>query len=137
MVYLLILFPLVMAAAAFLFPSRRRRPWLVTLGGAGHLALTILALVQAGAGEIISGAGEALLLDALGKVFLGFISVLFFLCSLYAPAYLALRPDRPNRIFCANLLVVLSMMTLVVLSQHLGLMWVGMEATTLACAPLL
>jgi hydrogenase-4 component F len=136
MVYLLILFPLAIAAAAFFFPSRRWRPWLVTLGGTGHLMLTILALVQASKGEIISG-GEVLLLDALGKVFLGFVSVLFFLCSLYAPAYLALRQDRANRVFCANLLVVLSMMTLVILSQHLGLMWVGMEATTLACAPLL
>src|SRR5207249_6061859 len=59
------------------------------------------------------------------------------LCSLYAPGYLALRADRNNRIFCANLLVVLAMMTLVTLSHHLGLMWVAMEATTLASAPLL
>jgi hydrogenase-4 component F len=74
-------------------------------------------------------------LDALGKVILGFISVLFFLCSLYAPGYLALRPDRSNRILCTNLLLVLSMMTLVTLSHHLGLMWVAMEATTLVSAP--
>ena len=47
-----------------------------------------------------------LVLDPLGKVVLGFLSVLFFLCSLYAPGYLALRADRPNRVFCANLLVV-------------------------------
>ena len=63
--------------------------------------------------------------------------MLFFLCSLYAPGYLALRSDRPNRVFCANLFVVLAMMTLVTLSHHLGLMWVAMEATTLASAPLL
>ncbi len=137
MAYLLILFPLVVAAIAVAVPSRRRRPWLVTLGGAGHLGLTVLALVRAGVGEVISGGGDWLLLDALGKVFLGFVSLLFFLCSLYAPGYLALRQDRPNRVFCANLLVVLSMMTLVTLSHHLGLMWVGMEATTLASAPLL
>ena len=61
--------------------------------------------------------------------------MLFFLCSLYAPGYLALRPDRPNRVFCANLFVVLAMMTLVALSHHLGLMWVAMEATTLVTAP--
>src|SRR5262249_9758357 len=48
---------------------------------------------------------------------------------------LALRADRPNRVFCANLFVLLAMMTLVTLSHHLGLMWVAMEATTLASAP--
>src|SRR5262249_38512750 len=48
---------------------------------------------------------------------------------------LALRADRPNRVFCANLFVSLAMMTLVTLSHHLGLMWVAMEATTLASAP--
>jgi hydrogenase-4 component F len=77
------------------------------------------------------------MLDALGKLVLGFISVLFFLCSLYAPAYLALRPDQPNRVFCACLPTMLGMMSLVALSHHLGLMWVGIEATTLATAPLL
>src|SRR5262249_40933747 len=51
------------------------------------------------------------------------------------PAYLALRPDRPNRVLCACLPISLSMMTLVILAHHLGLMWVAMEATTLASAP--
>ena len=31
-------------------------------------------------------------------------SLLFLVCSVYAPGYLALRPDRPNRVFCASLL---------------------------------
>jgi hydrogenase-4 component F len=74
-------------------------------------------------------------LDPLGKIILGFISVLFFLCSLYTPSYLALRSDRPNRVFCANLFVALAMMTLVSLSHHLGLLWVAIEATTLVSAP--
>src|SRR5712692_3527983 len=74
-------------------------------------------------------------LGGLGKVVLGFLGVLFFLCSLYAPGYLALRSDRPNRVFCANLFASLAMMTLVTLSHHLGLMWVAMEATTLVSAP--
>src|SRR6266852_9749425 len=62
------------------------------------------------------------------------LSLLFFLCSLYAPGYLASRADRPNRVFCANLFVALAMMTLVALAHHLGLMWVAMEATTLVSA---
>src|SRR5207253_2384009 len=50
---------------------------------------------------------------------------------------LSVRADRPNRVFCANLFVSLALMTLVTLAHHLGLMWVAMEAITLATAPLL
>lgn len=137
MIYWLILFPLGMAAATFAVPSNRWRPWLLPAVGLGHLGLVAAAITQSGDADTVSGLEGWLLLDALGKVVLGFISVLFFLCSLYAPGYLALRSDRPNRVFCANLLVVLGMMSLVILSHHLGLMWVAMEATTLASAPLL
>jgi hydrogenase-4 component F len=135
MIYWLILFPLAMAAATFAMPSNRWRPWLLPVGALGHLVLVAAAIFASG--DIVAGLEGWLLLDALGKVVLGFISVLFFLCSLYAPGYLALRSDKPNRIFCANLFVVLGMMSLVILSHHLGLMWVAMEATTLASAPLL
>jgi hydrogenase-4 component F len=137
MIYLLILFPLVMAAATFALPSDRWRPWLLPAGALGHLGLIAFAVFQSSGGSAVSGLEGWLLLDALGKVVLGFLSVLFFLCSLYAPGYLVLRADRPNRVFCANLFVVQAMMTLVTLSHHLGLMWVAMEATTLASAPLL
>jgi hydrogenase-4 component F len=135
MIYALILFPLVMAAITFAAPSNRARPWLLPLGGLGHLILVLAAIFLPPEDAVLSGLGGWLLLDALGKVTLGFVSVLFFICSLYAPAYLALRPDRDNRILCANLLVSLAMMTLVMLSHHLGLMWVAMEATTLVSAP--
>jgi hydrogenase-4 component F len=141
MVYLLILVPLAMAAVTFAVPSNRWRPWLLPFCALAHLALVGLLLARPAGAPAIAGlsgsSGPWLLLDSLGKVFLGFLSVIFFICSLYAPGYLALRSDRPNRIFCANLLALLAMMTLVVLSHHLGLMWVAMEATTLASAPLL
>jgi hydrogenase-4 component F len=136
MAILLIAFPLVMSAVTFAVPSNRVRPWLLPLGGLGHLALVVGAILQTDA-DAVSGLGGWLLLDPLGKVVLGFLSVLFFLCSLYVPAYLALRSDRPNRVFCANLFGMLAMMTLVALSYHLGVMWVAMEATTLVSAPLL
>ena len=136
MLYLLIVFPLMMAAAAFVFPSNRWRPWLLPVGALGHLILVALAFSRSPVLPFSpSELGGWLRLDALGKVVLGFLAVLFFLCSLYAPGYLALRPDRPNRVFCANLFGSLAMMTLVTLSHHLGLMWVAMEATTLVSAP--
>src|SRR5438552_15796332 len=135
MTYLLILFPLALAAVAFAFPSNRWRPWLLPAGALGQLVLALTAVFQPPDLAPVSGLGNWLLLDPLGKVVLGFLSVLFFLCSLYAPGYLALRADRPNRVFCANLFAALAMMTLVALSHHLGLMWVAMEATTLISAP--
>jgi hydrogenase-4 component F len=137
MIYLPILLPLLMAVVAFALTSDRWRPWLLPLGALGHLALAFGTILLSADGSVISGLGGWLLLDALGKLILGFLSLFFFLCSLYVPGYLALRPERPNRIFCANLFVVQAMMTLVTLSYHLGLMWVAMEATTLASAPLL
>jgi hydrogenase-4 component F len=138
MIYLIILFPLLMAAVTFALPSNRWRPWLLPVGGLGHLALVALVLSPPSSFPFSISSSELggwLQLDPLSKIVLGFISVLFFLCSLYAPGYLALRSDRPNRIFCSNLLVSLAMMTLVTLSHHLGLMWVAMEAITLVSAP--
>lgn len=135
MTYWLILFPLAMAAVTFVVPSNRWRPYLLPVGALGHLGLVAAAIFQPRDGEALVGLGGWLLLDPLGKLVLGFLGVLFFLCSLYAPGYLALRADRPNRVFCANLFAALSMMTLVTLSHHLGLMWVAMEATTLVSAP--
>lgn len=134
MAYLLIAFPLVMAALTYAVPSSRWRPWLLPLGSLGHFGLVLWAIFQPAVDVSVAGLGGWLLLDALGKVILGFLAVLFLICSLYAPGYLALRSDRPNRAFCANLFVTLAMMTLVALSHHLGLMWVAMEATTLVSA---
>jgi hydrogenase-4 component F len=74
-------------------------------------------------------------LDPLAKIFLALTSVLFLSCTFYTAGYLTKEPELPNRVFCTCLLLSLSMMTLVILSHHLGLMWVAMEATTLTMAP--
>jgi hydrogenase-4 component F len=134
MAYWLILFPLVMSVVALVSPSNRWRPWLLPAGALGQLILVTLAVFQPSGQGPISGLNNWLLLDSLAKVVLGFVTVLFFLCALYAPGYLALRADRPNRLLCSNLFGSLATMTLVALSHHLGLMWVAMEATTLLTA---
>jgi len=124
--------PLLLAALAAVVRDDVR-PRLVPLAGVAHLALTGTALYV---GDVAAFDGW-LELDALGQLVLLVISVLFFACSIYVPSYLRLRRDRPNRLFCVALLVSLGMMTLMAESQHLGLMWVALEASTLACAPLL
>ena len=73
MAYLLIALPLALTALAWVMPSNRWRPWLLPAGGLGHLALVLIAVFQPLDGVPVSGFGDALLLDALGKVILGFV----------------------------------------------------------------
>src|SRR5882672_168783 len=103
MAYALILFPLAMAALSFAVPSNRLRPWLLPAGALVQLVLSLAAVFRPADQSPVEGPGGWLLLDALGKVVLGFLGVLFFLCSLYAPGSLAVLSDRPNRAFCAKL----------------------------------
>ena len=135
MALLLIIFPLAMMLVMFAIPSNRWRPWLLPVGAVVQLCLVQCAIFPLTETPVVTAHNGWLLLDPLGKLVLGFITVLFFICSLYAPSYLALRPDRSNRLLCGNLFASLSMMTLVTLSHHLGLLWVAMEATTLVSAP--
>jgi hydrogenase-4 component F len=131
MVLLLIVIPLVMAGAACAVPSNRWRPWLVALCGLIELIVT----VPVAWGPSVKLLENWIAVDPLSKVVLLLLNTLFFGCALYAPGYLALRSQRSNRVLCPTLLTAQSMMNLVAVSHHLGLMWVAMEATTLASAP--
>ncbi|MCG3198100.1 MAG: Na(+)/H(+) antiporter subunit D [bacterium] len=126
-------FPLVMALLAFGLPSNRWRPWLLPASGLAHLLFFALGITA----ERVPADSHWLALDPLGKLVLGLISVLFLPCSFYAAGYLNRRGERSNRIFCSCLLVFLAMMSLVCWSQHLGLLWVAIDATTLASGPLI
>lgn len=133
MAFALILVPFVAAALAAIVPSNRLRPWLLLITGASHLAMTIAVLVHP---EWANG-GSWLVLDPPGRIILPQISILYVLCAFYAVGYLRLRPERTNRVFCVCLLSFLGAASLVAWSHHLGLMWVGIETTTLITAPLI
>jgi len=89
-------------------------------------------------------------LDALGLLFLSITSVLFLAVSAYSVGYLARErrvshvyfeertrfTNEPEAIFTSCLLLFLGAMTFVAVSHHFGLLWVGVEATTLASAPM-
>lgn len=128
-----IVVPLTMAVLVFFTPSRRWRPRLLAATALAHFALTVQALASPAPGS----PGEWLRLDAPGRLLLAILSMLFLCCAVYSVGYLRYRVERANRRFCACLLIVLGTMSLVAYSQHLGLLWVGMEATTLASAPLI
>src|SRR6058998_3545088 len=96
MAFWLVLTPLIFAAVAFALPSERWRPWLLPIAAVGHLVLVVAALCS----DSVNALGNWLVLDALGKIFLGFLSVLFTLCSLYTASYLNRSHERSNRVFC-------------------------------------
>ncbi len=133
MLLALIIVPLCFAAVAFVIPSNRLRPYLLPVGGATYLVLAALTVAHPPSPAL----GGWLQLDPLSRLLVGFLALLFFLCSAYAPGYLAQRQNRPNRVFSAALFTFLATMTAAVTSQHLGLMWVAIEACTLSSAPLL
>lgn len=128
----LILLPLLLAGLTLVLPWRRGRVLLLPIAGVIHFALACRA-VSAPAEELSTW----LALDAPGAVVLLLVSFLFLTCSLFAVGYMAYRSERPDRVFCACLQALLAMMSLVVLANHLGLMWVAMEAATLSTAPLI
>jgi hydrogenase-4 component F len=125
--------PLAFALIALAIPSERVRPWLVPV--AALVQIPVLALVARSGAP--ATAQSWLGLDPLGTLLLGYLTIFFACCACYAPAYLRLRSERPNRIFCTMLLVFFAMMNLFAISQHVGLMWVAIEATTLSTGPLL
>ncbi len=139
--------PAVTAALAFM----TRRPGALNallLGTAlAHFLLTGWLLSQ----PLAPPNQEWIQLDATGALFLGITSLLFLLASIYAVGYLkreeaGARPDlleglifqnAPLSVFVGCLLAFLASMTLVCLSHHLNLVWIAVEATTLASAPLI
>jgi hydrogenase-4 component F len=133
MAFALIFLPLLLAGLAALIPSNRLRPWLLPVAGGAHLGLTVYTLLSPA--RCVSAAW--LVLDPLGKLILLVVSTLFFFVSFSAVGYLRFREERPNRVFCACLLAFLGVMTLVTWAHHLGLLWVAIEGTTLASAPLI
>src|SRR5512146_1315334 len=130
---LLVAIPLAAAIAAVATPSARARPWVLVAGAAGH-ALAVVRVVAAPPPPALGG---WLHVDAAGLLVLSLTSALNLVCAVYAVGYLARRPDRDHRSFVAGLLVLLAATSAVAMAQHLGLLWVTIEVTTLATAPLI
>jgi len=130
---LLIFIPLAAALVAALWRGERSRPWLLPITGAIHLVLCVWLFVQPPPVGITSWFG----FDAPARAILPAVSVLFFFCSLYAPAYLKQRGERPNRVFVSLLLCILGLLSAGHLARHLGALWIATEAATLAAVPLL
>jgi hydrogenase-4 component F len=138
MAWYLILLPLFAALAAWRTSSDTLRIRLLPGTALLHLlGLVVTLFLGSRRGWEALPPGVWLGLDALGGWVLLVVSILFCICALYAPSYLALRPERDHRIFIACFLCFLGMASLVAQARHPGLVWVAMETTTLTSAPLI
>src|SRR5690349_11710932 len=100
MMWLFIILPLFGALIAWLIPDNHLRPLVLPVFALLHLALTFFMVATS---PPASPEGW-IFLDALGKLVLITISILFTVCALYAVGYLRYRKERPNRILCMGLL---------------------------------
>ena len=131
----LVLLPALLALVAYLSRTASVRRGLLLLGAGGHTAG--VALLWFGRNQEAVVPGSWLQLDAMGLMVLTVVSLLFLACAIYAGAFLRLDHPRGGRVFISCLLGFLAAATLVSLAHHLALFWIGMEATTLAMAPLI
>ena len=132
MVEIVFLIPFFTGIVAFFLPKTTGRMLLV-LTGAVHLLLSILLWITRP--EALFNAYFAVTPEGLLSLLV--ISLLFFLISIYTTGYLEKADIRSEHVFTGSMLLFLSTMTMVTLSDHIMVMWIAIEATTLASAPLI
>jgi hydrogenase-4 component F len=128
----LILLPAIAAAVAYVVPQTARA-WLLIGSAALHLALVALLWIGPG-DQVLSG---WLAEDALGRVILTMVSIIFLAIAHYAVGFLREGNPRGGRAFVSCLLAFLAAASLVTLAHHFALLWIGLESTTLSVAPLI
>lgn len=132
LLFWLILVPAAAAVLAYLSPLAPVRTVLLLGTAAAHTAGVVLLWNRPG---LAAGDGW-LAVDPVGLMVLTVVSILFLAVGTYTAGFLKLDRPRGGKVFITCLLGFLSAATLVGLAHHLALVWIGMEATTLALAPL-
>ncbi|MBU8849601.1 MAG: hydrogenase [Desulfobacterales bacterium] len=132
MVEIVFLTPFITGIIAFFLPKAISRQLLVATG-AIHLFLSLL--LWKNRPEAIFNNYFAVTPEGLLSLLV--ISLLFFLISIYTVAYLKETQIQKENIFTGSMILFLSTMTMVTLSDHIMVMWIAIEATTLASAPLI
>mgnify|MGYP000986903942 FL=1 len=128
----LILVPLLAGLLSLAVRAAAIRRTLLVLVAVAHTAMAAAAISQPPDSEL----GGWLVLDALGSVFLGLLSLLFLAAAVYGTGYLAREAhhpsgdvarrgpvdNQPQAVFTCCLLLFLATMTLVTVSHSFGLL---------------
>ncbi|MGO8704514.1 MAG: proton-conducting transporter membrane subunit [Candidatus Brocadiia bacterium] len=136
----LLLIPAAGSGLCLLLRTPRAVLLLVCAGVLCSAALAFGASARALASGVLVSPGEWFFLDALSAYHLMIMMAVFSLSSLYTLSYFRREAEageftpRLARRFGALWFGALAAMTLVLISNNLGIMWVGIEATTLVTA---
>ncbi len=143
----LLIVPTIAAALVWIINSDRARRFLLVLTAAINLLLSgASCLIEPG--ELFRG---WIAPDEISKLFFCITGIVFLAASVQTVKYLHREAEKrkhspkkayeddemSERGFISCLLIFLSTMNLVICASHTGLMWVAIEATTLASAPLI
>jgi len=146
MLFALFLLPLAAGGISFFLTDDVPRRCLLVGTAAAHLVLSALCWVTPP-----EAFQDMLALDEAGQLILTLTSILFLAASVYAVGYFEREGEHPHieyrrhlqfhnapeAVFTACMLLFLASTSMVAMSQHLGFLWVGIEATTLASAPMI
>lgn len=128
----LIVVPLIFAVLCLVLPTSPLRMASLVAGALAHLAVVARSWPAAAP----PGPADLLGVDPLGHLVLTLTSVLFSATALYFVGYHRKRLVS-QRVFLACVLGLLAALSLLCISQHLGLMWVALETASLAATPLI
>jgi hydrogenase-4 component F len=134
LLYFVLGVPLLGAGLCLLLPGIRSVLATLVLGVLGtSVGAAVLGAAVFG-DEPVHAAGTWFFLDALSAYHLMVLELVYLLSTIFAARYFAREPPlsrRGARRFGVLWMGSLGAMTLVFVSNHLGLMWVGIESTTL------
>lgn len=137
-ILLLLVLPLLAAGFTTWNGSLEKSHFATLVAATGHLAATLYLLCTR---QNPFPVGAWFGIDPLGSFFLLILSHTFLAVVLYSPGFLQ-RMQKPEyrasrRLYYPALNSYLLANTLVILAQHLGLLWVVLELTTFSLAPLI
>ena len=140
-VFAILILPVVGALLSLVLPRTRQVLFVIVGVSAAEMVLAINVWVAVFGGTgVITAAGDWFYVDAFSAFHIIILAFVFALSSAFALGYFAnetgehaFTPTIARR-FGAPWLGSLAMMMLVLVSNNLGIMWVGMEGTTLLTA---
>jgi hydrogenase-4 component F len=131
-----LILPVMMAALVLGFSDGRRATRVAVAGGCVELVLLLNLVVQVHRQTTVAY-GHYFRADALTSLFLLSLAFVFFVTLLSSVNYLRHVPpgrfSSPRWFYCLMFLFVFTMLS-AYLAENLGLLWIMMEATTLASA---